>query len=575
MVSAFVPSAICGKPSAFLRTGNAAISPRSRPRYHVISATAADDEFDVVVVGSGLGGLSAAAVASAAYRRSVCVLEAHTIPGGAAHSFTRRTEKGEFTFDSGPSLFSGLTGAKSSSNPLLFVLRAAGVELPVVRYPAWGCYFEDKHVVAPLSRSAPLFYDLMTAAGGPGALDETAALVTAMEPLARIVTAIPSAALRSGDVAGTARALLRYASPSMVKDIPYYLQLARPFGPMLRKHVRDPFAYNFMDLLCFLLAGVRADHIPTAEVAFMFSEWTGATAGEADTDYVLEFPVGGSGAIINALVEAMEKSNTGSELRLGTAVKRILTESDRAVGVELANGQRIRARRAVFSNASVWDTVNLLPPSSRRLASESRKMKKLDSFVHLHVALDMTDSDVDISSLQVNYVFVESWERAIDAPQNVVALAVPSIADPNLAPPGFVVFHAYTPATEPYSLYKDMKRGSQEYRDFKKQRCDCLWRALEKVVPDARKRAHIVMEGTPLTHERFLNLSEGTYGPEVSAQDGTFPGPDLAGINGLLCIGQTTFPGIGVPAVAASGIGAANSLVSVDEQLRLLERIGL
>jgi len=57
-------------------------------------ATSKTEEYDVVVVGSGLGGLSAAAVASAGYGLSVCVLEAHTIAGGAAHSFTRKTDRG-------------------------------------------------------------------------------------------------------------------------------------------------------------------------------------------------------------------------------------------------------------------------------------------------------------------------------------------------------------------------------------------------------------------------------------------------------------------------------------------------
>jgi phytoene dehydrogenase-like protein len=60
-------------------------------------------ELDVVVIGSGLGGLVAAALL-ARYGKRVMVCESHTIAGGAAHGFARRG----YRFDSGPSFFSGL-----------------------------------------------------------------------------------------------------------------------------------------------------------------------------------------------------------------------------------------------------------------------------------------------------------------------------------------------------------------------------------------------------------------------------------------------------------------------------------
>ena len=54
-----------------------------------------------------MGGLSAAALLST-YGLSTKVYEAHTEIGGCAHSFERQVKGiGTFTFDSGPSLFSG------------------------------------------------------------------------------------------------------------------------------------------------------------------------------------------------------------------------------------------------------------------------------------------------------------------------------------------------------------------------------------------------------------------------------------------------------------------------------------
>lgn len=95
---------------------------------------------------------------------------------------------------------------------------------------------------------------------------------------------------------------------------------------------------------------------------------------------------------------------------------------------------------------------------------------------------------------------------------------------------------------------------------------------MEKIIPDIRDRVKLKLVGTPLTHERYLRRSEGTYGPAVRAGKESFPGP-ATNIPGLLCCGDSTMPGIGVPAVAASGMIAANSLVPVWQQWGLLNSL--
>lgn len=101
-------------------------------------------ETDVVLVGSGLGSLSCAAVLAAAGRR-VTVCESHYRPlasragggarlGGACHTFRAQVPKvGEFHFESGPSLYSGLSLQRSPSQ-LKHVLQICG------REPEWISY---------------------------------------------------------------------------------------------------------------------------------------------------------------------------------------------------------------------------------------------------------------------------------------------------------------------------------------------------------------------------------------------------------------------------------------------------
>lgn len=55
---------------------------------------------------------------------------------------------------------------------------------------------------------------------------------------------------------------------------------------------------------------------------------------------------------------------------------------------------------------------------------------------------------------------------------------------------------------------------------------------------------------------------------------GTWPGPKTP-VPGLYACGDSCMPGIGVPAAAASGMIAANTLAPVWSQLKLLDTLGL
>lgn len=569
---------------------------RRRQILHPRAAAKDAETYDVVIIGSGLGGLSAGALLSAAYGKSVCVCESHSLPGGAAHCFTRKTDAGMFKFDSGPHLFSGLStggGARAlSANPMQHVLRAVGADLPCIKYSRWGCLFPEGYFATEVAPSKPLFSSLIGAVSGSNAQRQIADLITAMKPLCKAATALPPACLRANDPLGSLRVARRYlTNPTMLQSIPAAFKLMQPFEPFMHLYIRDPFTRNFLDLLCFLLAGVPASQIPLAEISFMFSEWTGATAGSEASDTVLEHPVGGADAIVQALVRAIEK-NPSSTVRLNSHVKEIsMIRSNhksrrRASGVVLKSGEKILAKDGVISNTSYWDLPELAQTAryAEEKSSHSIESEILDmcpSFVHLHVAFEMTD---EISKnlphpLELNYVSVTDWSAGITSPQNVALISIPSVADDTLAPPNYHVVHAYAPATEPYDVWTKVSTRS-EYESLKAQRTEFLRNAVEKIIPGVRSAAIIRMAGSPLTHERFLRRARGTYGPVTDARrfsaGNILPGQCRSEVaEALWSVGDSTFPGIGVPAVAASAWLAVNCFSSVKEHRDLLTAIGL
>jgi phytoene dehydrogenase-like protein len=535
------------------------------------------EEVDVVVIGSGLAGLSCAALLSHCDKRTV-VLESHDAPGGAAHSWTRRG----FHFESGPSLYSGFS-TDESPNPLKNIFQIIGEDPDWITYDRWGTVMPDGRKFA--AKIGPEeFGDVLKEHGGPNAEEEFAALMKRMEPLSNAAQALTSMALRED--AGAVLTLLKYPK-ELFTTLMQGQALNDPFSKVMEEmDLKDKFVKNWLDMLCFLLQGLPASGTMNAVMAYMLADWY-------RPGVVLDFPKGGSGAIVDALVRAVRKH--GNEVCLNCHVDEILVENDKAVGVKLSDGKVIKAKQAVVSNADPYVTNHLLSKarSTGNLHQKAAEymdslintnestggIPDLKSFIHIHAGIDAAGLPKEPSAdFPAQWAVVRDWDapEGVEAPRNIVLCSMPSLIDDSLAPEGKHVIHAYVPATEPYEWWAGMDRNSTEYKKKKEDAEDFLWGAIEEYVPNARNRAvpGTVQIGTPLTHERFLRRSRGAYGPRVEAGKHTLPGHKTP-LEGLYLTGDFTFPGIGVPATAASGAITANTLVSVQQHFSMLDKIRL
>jgi phytoene dehydrogenase-like protein len=459
-------------------------------------------ETDVAVIGSGIGGLCCAALL-ARNGHSVTVCESHTTPGGAAHAF----ERDGFHFESGPSFFTGLSVEKSN-NPLRQVLDQLGETVESVSYDSWNTHFPDGLFIHCTDEER--FHEQLARFASEKGMQEWHRLEARM------------------------------------KQTPAPEDLMKPFAWLVDQEIKDPFLRRLCDFDAFALSGMDAAGTPLAEMHFMFCERFQAS---------VDFPLGGSQAIVNALVRGLERH--GGKLMLGAHVDSVIVEDGRAAGLQLRRGGQVRARRAVVSNATVWDTLKLVPDGAlpQDYCREAAAAPQTESIVHLHLGIDAAGLPEDLG---IHHVVLKSWD--ITAPQNMCNICIASTLDPALAPPGHHAVHAYTAGNEPYEVWEGLNHKSGAYKALKEERAEVLWQALEKVIPDVRERAKFALVGTPLTHERFLRRHRGTYGAGYRADRGqVFPGPATP-LPGLLCCGDSTMPGIGVPAVAVSGMLTAGAV---------------
>ncbi len=125
-----------------------------------------------------------------------------------------------------------------------------------------------------------------------------------------------------------------------------------------------------------------------------------------------------------------------------------------------------------------------------------------------------------LKDLPIHHVWVGDWERGIGAERNMLVFSMPSLLDPALAPEGQQVLHGYSPANEPWELWRDLEPGTEAYEALKRERCGIFRQVLGGIVPDLEERMVLELHGTPRSHRRFLRVHQGSYGPALGGRPG-------------------------------------------------------
>jgi phytoene dehydrogenase-like protein len=165
-------------------------------------------------------------------------------------------------------------------------------------------------------------------------------------------------------------------------------------------------------------------------------------------------PMGGMGAVAKAFADAATAA--GVQLRTGARVRRVVVEGDRAVGVELENGETLRARHVV-SNADPKTTFMQLLGAAHLDAGFVRKLKNVRQGGRagkLHLALRELPrfAGLDTASLgdrivigpSMDYVersFNSSKYREVPS-EPTLEISLASVRDGSLAPSGRHVLSA-------------------------------------------------------------------------------------------------------------------------------------
>jgi prolycopene isomerase len=505
--------------------------------------------WDVIVIGSGFGGLVTASQL-AAKGAKVLVLERYLIPGGSGGSFRREG----YTFDVGASMIFGF-GKKGHTNLLTRALADVGEHCTTIPDPAQLEYHLPGGLTLAVDRDYEGFIADLTARFPHEAKGIRAFYDTCWQVF-HCLDAMPLLSLE--DPAYLAKVFFK--APLACLGLARWLPVN--VGSVARAHIQDPNLLRFIDMECFCWSVMPADRTPMINAGMVFSD---RHAGG------INYPKGGVGVIAGKLVAGLERH--GGAIRYRSRVVKVLLENGRAVGVRLADGQELHARRVV-SNATRWDTFGDPDNAGQQRAQTSmpsqtliegadtpaaertwrRRYKPSPSFLSLHLGVK---ADLIPEGTHVHHLLLERWEE-IEAEQGTVFVSMPSLLDPSLAPAGHHIVHTFTPSSmEAWSGLSPTAYAAKKEADANR-----LIARLEAILPGLAGAITHREVGTPRSHRRFLGRSGGSYGPIPAMRlPGLLPMPfNRTGIAGLYCVGDSCFPGQGLNAVAFSGFACAHRI---------------
>jgi phytoene dehydrogenase-like protein len=517
------------------------------------------EQWDAVVIGSGLGGLTCAAYLCASGRRTL-VLESHYVAGGNSQAFRRNLHGREFEFDVGVHYI----GECGPDGLITHMLHGLGLAERLVFRPLdpdgySTLYFPELTFRVPASWER---YRARLLESFPREREPLGAVVDTLRQVAHDGRRFQRGEIELAD---------------MPQQAPLFLKWGlRPVTELFAEHALSQAASA-------VLLGEQGDYAvrpsktPTALAAGL-------------TDHYMRgafYPEGGGQAMAGRLVEAIRA--WGGEVRTRAPVSHVRIEKGRAVGVTLGKtGAEIDAD-AVISNADLKRTVLELV-GEEHFAEET--VERVRSFrMSLPLFCVYVGLDVDLAAdhlantnhwlwgttdIEGIYARVESGELP---DENLAYLTITSLRDPEspqVAPKGHTNLQVMTLVPHDYDVWH-VERGpaeggryhrDPEYRRRKTELMDSLLETAEAVLPGLRE--HVVWKeaATPVTQERFTHSTGGTsYGIEYATDQ---MGPARIGyateVPGLFLCGASTPAGHGIANVMFSGLRAAET--AAGESLR-------
>lgn len=516
------------------------------------------EKYDAVIIGSGMGGLTTAALLSDLGWK-VCVLEQHYTAGGYTHSYDRNG----YEWDVGVH-YIGDVGAKTRTRMMFDYL--SGGKLKWAPMDAeYDRFFVGDKVYSAVAGRQPFRDNLVKQfPNEKTAIDEYMKLL---------------------DIVG--KGMSAYTMGRLLK--PWQRKLAMPFlkwkTPALL--FRNTYAVlseltQDQDLIAVLCGQWGDMGLPPKQSAFMMHAMIAR-----HYLYGGYYPTGGSWQIAETIIPKIQKS--GGEVFTYASVKQILVDQKTVTGVKMADGHQIDCS-CVISSAGVDNTFrHLLPKTAVENAGYTPLLKRVKpSMAHLGVYIGLRETAEELGLPRTNFWIYpgNDFDGAVNdftdnptAPFPIVYISFPSAKDPDYARrrPGTATIEIVAPA--PFRWFKkwqdtDWGKRGEDYDAFKAQLGERLMAHLYDKLPQLKGKVDYYEVSTPLSTDHFCAYKQGElYGldHDPSRLKQTWLGPHTR-FKGLWLTGQDVLT-CGVTGAMMAGLMTTTAIVGTRKSMPLLKKI--
>ena len=442
--------------------------------------------YDVIVIGAGVSGLTAAALLARA-GLGVCVLEEQPRPGGCLQGFRR----GEFEFDTAVQWLNGM-GPAGMSGRLLEHLGGDSPPCPPLKQ--FQRYKGQNHDYL-LTTEPELMRDAMVA-DFPAQAEGIHRIFADAEDLGRKMSKLHRLSLA-------------------FETMPPWTKMFRGMGmlfwyPGIRRHLRpglEEGLARYVNDPAFARIFIAEEKLSTVLVPM-------AWAYQGD---LYAPPRGGSLALVHWIMKQIRKD--GSEIILNERVEEVLLQGRRAVGVRCASGLVAKAPHVICASDVDQLYNRLLPPeaTTQKFRSRLRDADLFYSSLSLYLGLDCDPRELGLGQEQVLLTRddVPRAEQMCTTPDRVaLSVLAPSLRDPSLAPAGMGTVTIHCPALledhESWGTGDALERG-ERYKEIKQRQALVLLERVDReLCPGLSSKVSMMETATPVTFERYTRNRGGS-----------------------------------------------------------------
>lgn len=490
-------------------------------------------EYDVIVIGGGLSGLTAASLL-AKKQLKVAVMDKSYNPGGSCGIFKRKNT----IFDQGSAMLYGF-GEKGFNahrfvfncleepidiiqHDLLYVVNSKGHRIRF--YPNIDQFVEELSTVFPHQKDniKRFYHDMLVM-------------------YQHVMVETPS--YRSADETRAMdgiKGLIKHPI-SYLRFLSYLNMSAKQ---LLERYFDDPEIFKFFDKLTSTYCYATVEEAPAVLASVMFVD------NHVGGSY---YPAGSTLFLPGKLEKVIEEN--GGDMYLSTVVNEILFKEGKAIGVKCDNGLIYTAKDIIYSG-TVWNLYDKLitsKVSSRKRREWAKAQVMTYPSVMIYVSVDKEVIPDDTAALEMlvgNPDYLDESE---------VTAYILSIDDENLCDIDEHTVMAIGPSFEKWDLLSE-----KEYQIKKTKEKERLINVLERRFPNFSQHIRTIEVATPRTIERYTMKNHGAVaGPKQMLGQHMFKRQHIrTEWTNLFCCGESTVLGTGTPTVTTSGISAANAVLS-------------